>query len=188
MKGSLLGVCALAAVAALAASTSAWAGKHGRAPRAGVEHVSSDQGRYYVDFLARPEGIVGHSYIQAGALDTGGRRHPALTEGLYPANPAKVFDAAGKVTAMAADLKHEPGVRYRVMVSPQTYTKTLAYMKSLKHTWRRYDLIQHNCNNMVGDVARHLGLAAPADTSDLPMNYVSAIAAANDGRLRASWR
>ena len=151
--------------------------------RAGVEGRS-----YYVDFLARPAGYVGHSFVQAGALDAHGGRHPAMTVGLYPANPDRIFDAPGKVTALALDLKPDPGVRYRVLVSERTYLKMLALMKILPDTWRRYDLVQNNCNNMVADVARHLGLVAPGDTADLPTNYVRSLAEVNGGRTRASWR
>lgn len=150
--------------------------------------LQSHDGRYYVDFLARQAGIVGHSFIQVGRLDARGGRHPAITAGLYPADPNRVFDAPGKVTALPADLKADPRVRYRVLVSERTYRKTPALMNSLPGNWKRYDLVQHNCNSMVASVARHLGLAAPGDTADIPVNYVRALAALNGGRERASWR
>lgn len=182
----------VAAMAALTVGADTGSAATGRARHhagaSGMAQAGGEGSRYYVDFVARPAGVVGHSFIQVGTLDAQGGRRAVITAGLYPANPNEIFDAPGKVTALPADLKPYPVVRYRVLVSDRTYRKTLALMKSLPGSWRRYDLMQRNCNNMVADVARHLGLATPGDTADIPVNYVHSLAALNGGRERASWR
>jgi hypothetical protein len=143
---------------------------------------------YLIEFAARPTQAFGHSYVRLVSVGRDGREHVDETAGFYPASAKQVFDTRGIVTATKADLTSRPSVSYRVAVSAKTYAAASSYVRRLSQTWKRYDLTGQNCNHMIGDVARTVGLTSPGDYDDLPENYVRSLRAQNGGRERASWR
>jgi hypothetical protein len=182
------GYIALLLAALVLAPLPAEAGHRGTRAAHRPAHATAAVRHYYVDFLARTSGPVGHSYIRLGALDARGGAHPTVTAGFYAADLAHVWDAPGVVKATARDLREVPAARYRVAVGERTYRRMQALLERLHGSWHQYDLVGHNCNHMVGLVAGHLGLAVPGEYADLPVNYVRALAAANGGRTHGSWR
>lgn len=75
-----------------------------------------------------------------------------------------------------------------MLASKSSYLKTLRATQQMKKAWVRYDLIGHNCNHLVGQIAHGLGLNDPAEYADTPENYVRALKAQNGWREWASWR
>jgi hypothetical protein len=155
--------------------------------RSAVTKSSSD---YFVEFLARPTGAFGHSFVRLGMTDKTGHVTTTNTLGFYPVDKTgnAVFDAPGVLTHRKLDLASQSTVKYRVLVIKSSYLKTLRATELMKKAWVRYDLIGHNCNHLVGQIARGLGLNDPAEYADTPENYVRALKAQNGGRERASWR
>jgi hypothetical protein len=164
------------------------------ADRAGASkaeaRTAAKSSTHFVEFLARPSQYFGHSYVQIGTIGANGKARANRTVGFYPAgNYTKdVFGVRGSVTATAPDLRSVSTARYRLAVSRATYVQAVAYVDRLPQTWRRYDLLDRNCNHMVGAIAQGVGLNAPGDHLDTPENYVRALKAQNGGRERASWR
>ena len=50
---------------------------------------------------------------------------------------------------------------------------------SLRSTWKTYDLLVHNCNGFVGQIANSVGLRTPMMTAQLPIRYVAELRALN---------
>ena len=173
----------LAVVCACSASSTAFARKHNSAANPPAPH-------YFVEFLARPSQAFGHSFVRLGVIDEQSRERTTKIAGFYPVDKTgqNVFNAPGIVTSRPADKASQSTAKYRVLVSENSYLSAMKEAQKIKKTWVRYDLVGHNCNHLVGAIARNLGLAAPSDYADLPENYVHALQARNAGRERASWK
>ena len=110
--------------------------------------------------------------------------------GFYPVDKtgAAVFNSPGVITNRKFDRASRSTVKYRIVVSKSSYLEAMHATKIMKKSWVRYDLVDHNCNHMIGQIARGLGLKDPGEYADTPENYVRALKAQNGGRERGSWR
>ena len=147
-------------------------------------------GPYFVEFMARPTKAFGHSFVSLGFAGKSHQYKTTKTLGFYPTDTAghAIFDSPGVVTHRKLDRASLSTVRYRVLVSQSSYLKAMHATKLMERSWVRYDLIDNNCNHMIGQIARELGLKDPGEYADTPENYVRAMKAINGGRERASWR
>jgi hypothetical protein len=145
---------------------------------------------YFVEFLARPTQAFGHSFVRFGVTDKAGHDSTTSTLGFYPVDKTgnAVFDTPGVISHRKRDLASQSTVKYRLLVSKSSYLKTLRTTQLMEKSWVRYDLIGHNCNHLVGQIARVLGLNDPGEYADTPENYVRALKGQNGGRERATWR
>ena len=59
------------------------------------------------------------------------------------------------------------------------YFRVLSEMHGLRKTWTQYELVVHNCNNFVGEIAGSVGLRTPFLTAQYPVGYVADLRALN---------
>jgi hypothetical protein len=153
------------------------------------EATNEPAGPYFVEFMARPTEAFGHSFVSLGMVGKFHQDKTTKTLGFYPVDKTgtAVFNSPGVITNRKLDRASQSTVKYRVLVSKTSYLKAMRATQLMKKSWVRYDLISHNCNHMIGQTARGLGLKDPGDYADTPENYVRALKAQNGGRERGSW-
>jgi hypothetical protein len=141
---------------------------------------------FYAEFRGRNEdGGFGHAYVVLGARDAAGHRHDSVVFGFVPKGPDDerwsqiAIPVEGLVGVSRSDFSIHPDVRYRVSIRRQDYHRVLRELRTYHSEWRVYALIGQNCNDLVGTVARSLGLDAPLIALQMPTSYVAELRALN---------
>jgi hypothetical protein len=88
----------------------------------------------------------------------------------------------GLIGVTRSDLLRQPDARFRILINKATYLRVIATIRELGHTWTGYELVLHNCNSFVGEVARSVGLQAPLITAQYPVHYVAELRSLNSHR------
>lgn len=73
--------------------------------------------------------------------------------------------------------------------SESEYKTILAKMRQMRASSPPWHAVLYNCNAFVGDVAKYMGLKTPANTLQMPKDFINGIKKSNGGRkeLAAQW-
>ena len=141
---------------------------------------------YYIEFRGRSEiAGFGHAFITLGDIDAAGRSQQTAVFGFVPQGDFDQFlsptalPVQGSISVSLSDFTPHPDVRFRVPISRAQYDRIVGMIGEYRATWTVYELLLHNCNNFVAEVAGSLGLKLPPTTIELPVDYVADLKSAN---------
>ena len=141
---------------------------------------------FYIEFCGRSETDgFGHAYIVLGAIDRSGRRRRTAVFGFVPRTADDelwsqfAIPVSGMIGVSRSDFMADPDVRYRLPLRRADYNAILRNLAGLQEQWTIYALIGQNCNDLVGAIARSIGLEAPIFAAQLPTSYVAELRAIN---------
>lgn len=142
--------------------------------------VPADASSFYLEFRARNEaGGFGHSYVTLGATDASGQGHQTVVVGFMPRSADDEhwskfgLPVTGLVGVTRSDLLRRPDARFRIALSKATYLRVVSEIRGFRRTWTQYELVVHNCNSFVSEIASSVGLQAPLITAQYPIDYVT---------------
>jgi hypothetical protein len=148
--------------------------------------VAADATSFYLEFRARNEvGGFGHAYVTLGSVDAGGEGHETVVVGFMPKSAEDDYwskfglPVMGFVGVTRSDLQRRPDARFRVALDKATYYRIVRKIRSLRNTWRHYELIVRNCNSFVSEIASSVGLRTPMIAAQYPVHYVTELRALN---------
>jgi hypothetical protein len=148
--------------------------------------ASEDATAYYLEFRARDEvGGFGHSYVTLGTIDATNRGHQTVIAGFMPRSADDDYwskfglPVTGLVGVTRSDLLQRTDARFRIMVNKATYFRVVSEIRRLHDTWTSYELVVHNCNSFVSEIASSVGLRTPMITAQYPVHYVTELRALN---------
>jgi len=145
-----------------------------------------DARSFYLEFRARNEADgFGHSYVTLGTTDANGQGHQTVVVGFMPRSADDDYwskyglPVAGLVGVTRSDLLRRPDARFRIALNKATYFRVVREIRGLRKTWTQYELVVHNCNNFVSEIASSVGLRTPLITAQYPISYVADLRALN---------
>jgi hypothetical protein len=148
--------------------------------------VAADARSFYLEFRARNEvGGFGHSYIALGTVNASGQRRQTVVVGFMPRSTDDDYwskfglPVTGRLGVTRSDLLRRPDARFQIAVNESTYLRLVGKVRSLRRTWTQYELVIHNCNNFVSEIASSVGLRTPLLTAQYPVGYVTELRALN---------
>lgn len=148
--------------------------------------ITADPRSFYLEFRARNEvGGFGHSYITLGTVDASGQRRQTVVVGFMPRSADDDYQSkfglpvTGMLGVTRSDLLRRPDARFRIAVNESTYLRLVSKVRSLRRTWTQYELVVHNCNSFVSEIASSVGLHTPLITAQHPVGYVTELRAFN---------
>jgi len=152
--------------------------------------VSEDARSFFLEFRARNEaGGFGHSYVTLGTIDASGHGHQSVVVGFMPRSADDDYwskfglPVTGSVGVTRSDLLRRPDARFRIALNKLTYFRVVREIRGLRKTWTHYELVVHNCNSFVGEVAGSVGLRTPLITAQYPVSYVADLRALNSSAI-----
>jgi hypothetical protein len=81
------------------------------------------------------------------------------------------------------DLEEEyVSARFRVMLSEPEYRRVVAYIRDRQKDSPLWHAALYNCNAWVGDIARFMGLKAPANNWQFPAEFINELREMNTGQ------
>lgn len=145
------------------------------------DYINSKSKKPFVAFLGRKSGTVGHAFTGVGTEIDSGLRVYERFFGLYPAEGGKlsavklVFSkTSGRIDHTWNDVSWD--VQFRRDITPEQKEAVLAQFQKWSADTPQYSLLANdgkNCNAMVADVAKVVGLQAPAGAgTTFPWNYI----------------
>jgi hypothetical protein len=151
-----------------------------------IAEVTAEAKSFYIEFRARNETSgFGHSFVVLGTIDAIGHLRETIVIGFMP---KKVDDdywsqfgvpVAGSVGVTRSDLVQRPDVRFRLTISRAKYYLVAKSIPRLRNNWTTYELLVHNCNNFVNQIAQSIGLRTPMITAQYPVDYLSELQTLN---------
>ena len=155
-----------------------------RPPR--ISAVAPEATSFYIDIRAREEaGGFGHSNLALGTVNQSGHEQQTVLVGFVPRSADDdrwsrfAIPVTGSVGVTRSDFVQQPAARFRVTISKTNYFRAVNKIYSLRSTWKTYDLLVHNCNGFVGQIANSVGLRTPMMTAQLPIRYVAELRGLN---------
>jgi hypothetical protein len=132
-------------------------------------------GGYFVEFRSRYAASYGHTFLVHGRLNANGevgQLAPDQVAGLHPATESPTPWMIGHVVPVPSETGPSDGdleeqyvsARFRVMLSEPEYRTVVAHIRERQKNSPLWHAVLYNCNAWVGDIARFMGLKAPADT------------------------
>jgi hypothetical protein len=85
----------------------------------------------------------------------------------------------GLVGVTRSDLIQRPNARFRIALSRQTYLRVVSEIRDDGKAWTHYELLAHNCNSFVAEIAGLVGLRPPLLTALPPVRYIAQLRALN---------
>jgi len=181
-KAWLLGNLALLLVTGAEAGNDTYEPTH--PPR--IIAVAADTRSFYLEFRARNEaGGFGHSYVTLGTVDASGQGHQTVVVGFMPRSAEDEYwskfglPVTGLLGVTRSDLARRPDARFRIAINKAAYLSLVREVRSLRGTWTQYELVVHNCNNFVSEIANSVGLRTPLITAQYPVDYITELHALN---------
>jgi hypothetical protein len=142
--------------------------------------ITADARSFYLEFRARNEvGGFGHSYITLGTVDASGQTRQTVVVGFMPRSADDDYQSkfglpvTGMLGVTRSDLLRRPDARFRIAVNEAMYLRLVSKVRSLRRTWTQYELVVHNCNSFVSEIASSVGLRTPLITAQYPVGYVT---------------
>lgn len=156
--------------------------------------ASRTGGAYFVDFRARYALSYGHTYVAYGRLNAAGQIIESHVAGLHPAGESSTPWMIGHFVFVPSETGPSDGdleekyiaASYRVTMDQARYTEMVAFIQQQQATSPLWHAVFYNCNTFAGNIARHIGLAAPAVTLVYPAVYINAMRDMNKGRSSVS--
>lgn len=136
---------------------------------------------YFIEFRSRTAASYGHSFLLHGKLGAPGKFAKYEVAGLHPKGYDPEVYMQGHVVPVPAETGASWGdldeqyltARYCLVLNEAEYRKASAYIRKMQATSKEWHAPTNNCNNFIGDIARHLGLLAPLTPILLPEHYVT---------------
>src|SRR5262245_17910282 len=148
--------------------------------------VMADTRSFYLELRARNEvGGYGHAYVTLGTIDASGHGHQTVVVGFMPRSADDDYwskfglPVTGWVGVTQSDLSRQPDVRFRIALDKPTYFRVVGEIRGLRKTRTNYDLVMHNCNSFVSEIANSVGLRTPLITAQYPVSYIAELGALN---------
>jgi len=131
---------------------------------------------YFVEFRARTAATYGHAFLFHGRLGPNGTFARVEVAGLHPAGDSSATYMMGHMIPVAADTGASWGdldeqfmtARFCVTLSEADYARVLKYIRWQQSHSPLWNAMTVNCTGWVGDIARHIGLQAPANHVQAP--------------------
>ncbi|HEV3158749.1 MAG TPA: hypothetical protein VGZ89_02035 [Xanthobacteraceae bacterium] len=154
--------------------------------------VTSGSGQYYFEFRSRQAWDYGHTFVVFGRV--GEPPSKKNVAGLSPKGDDPQMWLMGHYVPVPSDTGWTDGdledkyvtSRYRVLVSKEQYDRTVAYIRQLQAKSTTWSVELYNCNAFVADIAKFMGLKAPASTWIYPKVFVSNMRKINTGHPEAA--
>lgn len=151
-------------------------------------------GAYFVDFRARYALSYGHTYVAYGRLNSAGQIVESHVAGLHPAGDSSAPWMIGHLVFVPSETGPSDGdleekyiaASYRVTMDQARYNEMVSYIRQQQTNSPLWHAVFYNCNTFAGNIARHIGLQAPAVTLVYPAVYINAMRDMNNGRTSAS--
>jgi hypothetical protein len=154
--------------------------------------VTSGSGQYYFEFRSRQAWDYGHTFVVFGRVGEAPSKNNVA--GLSPKGDDPSMWVMGHYVPVPSDTGWTDGdledkyitSRYRVLVSKEQYDRTVAYIRQLQAKSTTWSVEMYNCNAFVADIAKFMGLRAPASTWIYPKVFVSNMRKINTGHPEAA--
>jgi hypothetical protein len=154
--------------------------------------VTSGSGQYYFEFRSRQAWDYGHTFVVFGRVGEAPSRNNVA--GLSPKGDDPSMWVMGHYVPVPSDTGWTDGdledkyitSRYRVLVSKEQYDRTVAYIRQLQAKSTTWSVEMYNCNAFVADIAKFMGLKAPASTWIYPKVFVTNMRKINTGHPEAA--
>jgi hypothetical protein len=172
--------------------------RRGKAQAAGKRKTAerSSAGQYFVEFRSRYALSYGHTFLVHGRLGPKGevKLTPETVAGLHPAGAGPQLWTVGHVMFVPSetgpsdgDLEEEyVSARYRVLLSEAEYRTIAAHIRQKQKSSPMWHAVFYNCNAWVGEIARFMGLKAPANSTLYPADYINNLKEINGGQQHAA--
>ena len=146
--------------------------------------AAKDAGRYFVEFRSRYALSYGHSFLVHGRLNQKGEIGALSAKnvtGFHPAGQGSELWTVGHVLPVPAetgpsdgDLEEEyVSARFRVYLTEAEYMRVAAHIRERQANPPLWHAALYNCSAWIGDIARFMGLQAPANFVQYPANYIN---------------
>jgi hypothetical protein len=145
---------------------------------------SPSTSNYFVDFRARSGGVVGHTYVVYGNIDSRGRILRARAAGFYPHGKfsesvlSALLPMPGYVGLEPSDRGRPPSVIYRRRMNADAYARFVTTVETLRKRQPVWHLLFFNCNTFTAKLARSIGLRAPPSL-EFPNDFVRGLYSMN---------
>jgi hypothetical protein len=154
--------------------------------------VTSGSGQYYFEFRSRQAWDYGHTFVVFGRVGEAPSKNNVA--GLSPKGDDPSMWLMGHYVPVPSDTGWTDGdledryitSRYRVLVSKEQYDRTVAFIRQLQAKSTTWSVEMYNCNAFVADIAKFMGLKAPASTWIYPKVFVSNMRKINTGHPEAA--
>jgi hypothetical protein len=140
---------------------------------------------YYVDFRAIDGFAYGHTHIAYGRLNARGGAMDVRYAGFEPEG-AGLGLAVGQFVGVAGSIKtSKESVNfaiidsYRRKLTASQYRSLIAAVERTKRQPQVWNVVFHNCNDFVSEMARTVGLRTPSNLVH-PYMYVAALRSLNE--------
>ena len=146
--------------------------------------------RYFVEFRSRYAASYGHTFLAHGRMNAKGEIVESEVAGLHPASDSPVpwmighlFPVPSETGPSDGDLEDQyVSARYLVELSEPEYARVAAFIKKQQVNSPLWHAVLYNCNAWVADVARFMGLQAPASTLQMPEEFINSMREMNAKR------
>ncbi|KQV25350.1 hypothetical protein ASC97_25430 [Rhizobium sp. Root1203] len=125
---------------------------------------------HFIEFRSRYALTYGHTYVVFGRVDANGNMIDPEVAGLAPASPDAAPYVIGHVIPVPATTGQTDGdleeqyrsASWRVMLSDDEYSNVVAFIRKQQGNSHFWQASVDNCNNWVGEIARHMGYKTPS--------------------------
>ncbi|MGL4439639.1 MAG: hypothetical protein ACRCUE_10215 [Bosea sp. (in: a-proteobacteria)] len=189
VASSVDGIHATAAAPTYASTTSPGSGMHQKPVRSSrtVPVQPQREPVYYIEFRSRSAASYGHTFASVGKLDASGNIETSEIVGLHPATESPIPWMIGHILPVPSETGASDGdleekywtARYRVRMNQQRYDAVMSDIRKLQSSSPAWHAVFYNCNAFVGDVAKLMGLKAPANSMLFPKEYIEELASVN---------
>jgi hypothetical protein len=135
----------------------------------GSAAASNKSGGHFIEFRSRYALTYGHTYVVFGRVDAKGHMVQREVAGLAPASPDAAPYVLGHFVPVPATTGETDGdleeqyrsASWRVMLTDSEYDDVVAFIRKQQATSHLWQATVDNCNNWVGEIARHMGYKTP---------------------------
>ncbi|KQV80475.1 hypothetical protein [Rhizobium sp. Root1220] len=148
---------------------------------------------HFIEFRSRYALTYGHTYVVFGSVDPNGNTIDPEVAGLAPASPDAAPYLLGHVIPVPATTGQTDGdleeqyrsASWRVMLSDAEYNNVVAFIRKQQANSHFWQASVDNCNNWVGEIARHMGYKTPSIWLR-PQQFITELRQMNTGSMAAT--
>ena len=149
---------------------------------------------YALEFRSRYALSYGHTFVMFGRLNNRGQLVGGEVAGLHPAGDSPVPWMIGHVLPVPSETGPSDGdleeqyvsARYRITLSEAEDQQVVAHIRQMQASSPVWSAVAYNCNSFVGDIAKFMGLRAPASNLLMPADYINSLRELNGGQTHAN--
>lgn len=131
--------------------------------------ASNKSGGHFIEFRSRYALTYGHTYVVFGRVDAKGTMIQREVAGLAPASMDAAPYVIGHFVPVPATTGETDGdleeqyrsASWRVMLTDSEYDDVVAFIRKQQASSHLWQATVDNCNNWVGEIARHMGYKTP---------------------------